>query len=128
MSLPVSWGAHVARRGTLAVQLSFESGQQNTARVHFQDRVRITGVRGEVTKALAATDAGTITPKDAAGATMTNGVLTFAAAAALNNRQSATPTANQVVAAGSFLDLVAAKTTAGGAVQCYIDWEIFPGP
>jgi hypothetical protein len=123
---PTSWGQHVADGGYRTLGMSFESGQQNTARVYFNERVRITRLRGEVTKALAGTDAGTVTPKDSAGNTMTGGTLTFAASAALNNRQTGAPTANNVVAAGDFLDLVAAKTTAGGTAQVYVEYTIEP--
>jgi hypothetical protein len=126
MSIPRSFGAHVVQRGYRTVVMSFESGQQNTARLYFNDRVRITRLRGEVTKAVAGTDSGTITPKDAAGSTMTGGTLTAAASAALDTRYTGTPTANNVVAAGSCMELVAAKTTAGGELQCTVEWELAP--
>jgi len=59
---------------------------------------------------------------------MTGGVLTFAASAPLNTRQTGVPTANNVVAAGDFMELVAAKTTAGGEAQVYVEFQLFPGP
>lgn len=127
-NIPRSFGAHVLDKGYRTAILSFQTGQQNTARLYFNDRVKITRVRGEVTLALAATDAGTITPKNSAGTTMTGSVLTFALSSALNTRQTGVPTANNVVAAGDFMDLTAAKTTAGGEVQVYVEWELFPGP
>jgi hypothetical protein len=125
-TIPRSHGAHVLDRGYRTAILSFETGQQNTARLFFNDRVKITRIRGEVTKALAATDAGTITPKNSGGATMTSGVLTFPLSSALNTRQTGVPTANNIVAAGDFCDLTAAKTTAGGEVQVYVEWELAP--
>jgi hypothetical protein len=125
-SIPRSYGAHVLDKGYRTAILSFETGQQNTARLYFNDRVRITRIRGEVIKALAATDAGTITPKNSAGVTMTGGVLTFPLSSALNTRQTSVPTANTLVAAGDFCDLTAAKTTAGGEVQVYVEWELSP--
>src|SRR5262245_26007987 len=126
--IPRSYCAHVVDGGYRTVKMSFASGQQNTARLYFNGRVRVLRIRGDVTAALAATDAGTVTPKNSAGATMTGGVLTFAASAPLNNRQTAVPTANNVVAAGDFMELVAAKTTAGGEVQVYVEFQLFPGP
>jgi hypothetical protein len=125
-TIPRSYGAHVSDEGYRTVPLSFESGQQNTARLYFNRRVRITRLRGEVTKALAGTDAGTITPKNDAAQAMASGTLTFAASSALNTRQSAVPTTNNLVAAGSFMELTAAKTTAGGAVTVYVEYELAP--
>jgi len=127
-NIPRSYGAHVMDQAYRTVKMSFASGQQNTARLYFNDRVKILRVRGEVAAALAATDAGTVTPRNSAGATMTGGVLTFAASAPLNNRQTGVPTANNVVAAGDFMELVAAKTTAGGEAQVYVEFQLFPGP
>jgi hypothetical protein len=122
-----SWGEHVSQTGTICVPLSFETGEQCTVRVPFSQRVQIDELKGDVTKALAGTDAGTVQLKDAAGNNVAAGLLTFAAGAALNTRQTTVPTgAGAFVGAGSFVDLVAAKTTAGGKVHCFLRWSIAP--
>ncbi|WP_091251746.1 hypothetical protein [Arthrobacter sp. ok909] len=100
---------------------SFESGEQAAVKVYFPFPVRITKIRGIVTKAIAATDVGTITGANATGAS-TGGVITAAISDALNTEYSVTPTTNNTVAAGSYYKLTSAKTTAGGKVHVTIEF------
>ncbi len=99
----------------VTVTMSFETGEQTTTKIYFPYKVTVNKIRSIVMKALAITDAGTITASNSTGA-MADGVITHAAAAALNDEQSASPTTNNVIAADSYVQLVSAKTTAGGKV------------
>ena len=108
------------------VEVSFEANEQLASQVFFTQAVKITGWRGQVTKALAATDAGTIILKDSAGANITpNAVVTLAASTAIGTvfNQGAPTSANNLVAAGDFVQLVAAKTTPGGKVRIFLEYE-----
>lgn len=110
------------RTEILVVPVSFESGEQGAAKIVFPSKVQITGLRSTVTKALGATDSGTVTGANATGAS-TGGILTHAASAAIGNQQSATPTTNNVVASGSYYQLTTAKTTAGGKVLVTLEYK-----
>ena len=107
---------------SLVVPVSFETGEQGEFRVYFPQAVRIRRLVSRVVVALAATDAGTITPNNATG-DMAAGTLTHAASAAFADEQIATPTSNQDIAAGGHLRLTTAKTTAGGEVQVTVEFE-----
>ena len=134
-TLPGSWNSNVtippsvltanARKGYRSVPVSFESGEQMTHKIYFTQSVKITGWRGQVTKALAATDAGTITLKDSSGNNITpNAAISIPASTAIAAEfNQGAPTTNAVVAAGDFIQLVVAKTTAGGKGNVYIEYE-----
>lgn len=109
---------------TLHVPVSFETGFQMTLKLFFPYAVTINKIRGIVTKALAATDAGTVTAKNAASAAMANGVITFAASAALGNAGDGpvSPTTNNTIAADANIELVVAKATAGGEALISIEF------
>lgn len=104
----------------ITTDVSFETGEQCNNRIKIPYAGTITEIYGIVTKALAATDSGTVTAKDGAGTSLTSGTLTFAASSALETAQTATPTANNTVAAGDIIYLTTAKTTAGGKVKISI--------
>jgi hypothetical protein len=72
------------------------------------------------TKAIAATDAGTITAKNNAGTTMTSGVVTFAVSDARGTAYTVTPSADNTFIAGDILTFTTAKVTAGGQVHLSI--------
>ncbi len=110
------------RTHILVVPVSFETGEQGAAKVYFPSSVTVTKVRTTVTKALAGTDAGTVTGANATGAS-TGGQTSHAASAAIGNEQSATPTTNNTVDAGSFYQLTSAKTTAGGKALVTIEYK-----
>ena len=112
-------------RFTKEVSVSFETGEQATLDIYFGPvPVKIRKLRSHVTKALADTDAGTITAKNSAGSAMASGTLTHAASAALNDKQSAVPTTNNAVAADSYITLLTAKTTAGGRAIVTVEYEL----
>lgn len=66
-------------------------------------------------KAIAGTDNGTITASNGTGA-MANGELTCTPSDALNTAYSVSPTTNNVIPKDDYIQLVSAKTTAGGKV------------
>ncbi len=97
------------------VEMSFETGLQTTTKIYFPYKVTVNKIRGIVMKAIAATDNGTITASNSTGA-MTSGVITALASAALNTAYSVSPTTNNVIPKDDYVQLVSAKTTAGGTV------------
>lgn len=103
------------------VALSFETGEQGSVKLYFPEPVVVTKLRSTVLKALAATDAGTITGANATGAS-SSGVLTHPLSAAIGNEQNTVPTSNNYVTAGSFYQLTTAKTTAGGKVIVSVEY------
>jgi len=107
-----------------SLNMSFETGEQTTTRVYFPMKVTINKIRGIVMKALAATDAGTVTGGNSTGAS-TGGVLTMAASSALNYEPTAaTPTTNNVVLADGYYYLTTAKSTAGGKVLVSLEYTV----
>ena len=111
---------------SVVVPVSFETGEQAQNRVYTPGKIRIVRVRGIVTKALAATDAGTITVQDAAGDTIV--VLTFAASDALDVEvdSGVITDTDRDIAADSHFRLLTAKTTAGGRVLVSVEYSILP--
>lgn len=100
---------------------SFETGEQVNLNVYVPFAIRITRIRGRTIKAIAATDNGTITFKNAAGAT----IATFTATASTTIDTDLTaqlPTANNLIAADSFYEMETAKSTAGGKVLMTIEY------
>lgn len=107
----------------LLVPVSFETGEQAAAKVYFPYAVRITKIRGIVTKAIAATDAATVTGANSSGAS-TGGVVTFPLSSAINvEPTAAAPSTNNTVAADSYYLLTAAKTTAGGKALVTLEFN-----
>jgi predicted ATP-grasp superfamily ATP-dependent carboligase len=109
-------------KGLLALEVSFETGEQTTHTIEFPFKVTINKLRAFVTKDLAGTDAGTITAKNNAGTAMTGGTITLAASSAVGTVGTATPTANNVIDTGQVLQLTVAKTTAGGRARVEIQY------
>ena len=105
----------------VTIPMSFETGEQTTTKIYFPKAVTINKIRSIVIKALAATDAGTITCGNSVGAS-TGGVVTVALSSALNTENSATPTTNNAVAVDSYYYLTSAKTTAGGKVLVTLEY------
>lgn len=110
-------------KDSIVVPMSFETGEQTTYRLYFPMKVTINKIRSEVVKALADTDAGTITCGNSTGAS-TGGVCTHAASAALADRQTATPTTNNVVLADGYYYFTSAKTTVGGKVLVSVEYTL----
>jgi phosphoenolpyruvate-protein kinase (PTS system EI component) len=108
-----------------SLEVSFESNETLTHRVYFEVAVTITGWRVQVTKALAATDAGTINLQDSAGANITpNATLTIPLSTIIGTvyNQGAPTSANRVVAAGDYIQFVVLKTTPGGKARITISF------
>lgn len=103
--------------------MSFETGEEGQYKFYFPNAITINKIRSQVVKALAATDAGTITCGNSVGAS-TGGVVTHAASAAIGDAQTATPTTNNTVAADSYYYFTSAKTTAGGKVKVSVEYTI----
>ena len=99
------------------LHLSFEAGEQASHKIYLTQAARITALRAQVTKTLAATDAATVDLVDSLGAN--KGTMSLAAGLALNTEQVMTVTPFSV-AAGSFYRLNLAKTTAGGKIQALV--------
>lgn len=108
--------------GVITVPISFETGEIGASRVYFPFPVTITGIKGIVTKAIAASNNGTITGANADGAS-TSGVLTATASDVLGTEYTATPTTNVDVAADSYYQLTSAKSTAGGKVLVTLQYK-----
>lgn len=106
----------------LYVPVSFETGFQMTLKLFFPYAVTINKLRSIVTKALSGTDAGTITANNAASAAMATGVLTIPLSSALGVATSASPTSNNSIAADANMELVIAKTTAGGEALVTVEF------
>lgn len=104
----------------VTVPMSFETNLLTATRIYFPYKVQINKIRSIVTKAVAATDDGTITGANATGSS--TAVVTVAASSALNTEDTATITDNNVVAADSYYSLTSAKTTKGGTVLCTIEY------
>lgn len=116
-------GGVLGPKGVIAVPLSFETNEQMQTLIYFPMKVTINKIRTTVTKALADTDAGTVTCGNVGGASA-NGVVTVALSAALEDDDTASPTTNNVVLAGGYYYLTTAKTTAGGKVLATIEYTL----
>ena len=101
---------------------SFETGEQASINLYTPFAIRIVRVRARTTKALAATDAGTVVVKDHLGATAAT--ISFPASTVINTDGTAVvPTANNLIPRDSFYSVVFAKTTAGGKAIASIEVE-----
>lgn len=109
----------------LTVPLSFETSLQAQLDVPFGSRVLLLSAKSTVTKALAGTDAGTVTFKDEANATLLT--LSHAASAALETAEEGAFPANTIVERGDHLKLDPAKTTAGGEVTVTVTYQQISG-
>jgi hypothetical protein len=109
----------------LTVPLSFETSLQAQIDIPFGSRVLLLSAKSTVTKALAGTDAGTVTFKDEADATLLT--LTHDASAALETIEEGAFPANTIVERGDHLKLDPAKTTAGGEVTVTVSYQLIGG-
>jgi hypothetical protein len=109
----------------ITLMVSFEAAGGTQASVgDFKIKMPYAGTVTEIyayaTKAIAATDNGTIVSKNNGGTTMTDGTVTFTASDARGTAYTTTPSANNTFAAGDLLTFTTAKATAGGIVQLSI--------
>jgi hypothetical protein len=112
-TISVSLLAASAKTETIVIPVSFETGEQGHNDVIIPFQGTITSMKYIVTKALAGTDAGTITPKVNGGSTTPTNV-SISASTALNTTSALTITSGNTYNAGEVLQFVTAKTTAGG--------------
>jgi hypothetical protein len=117
-----AFGRTVGQSSVKTILISFETGEQCDYRIYFNSNVMITGIKGIVVKAIAATNNGTITGANSTGAS-TAGVITANASDALGTEYSVTPTSNNTVASGSYYQLTSLKSTAGGKVLVTIQYK-----
>jgi len=112
----------VPLKETKLIPVSFETGEQTVGKFYFPYAVTITKYRAQVTKAIAGTDNGTVTAANATG-NMAGGVLTFTASEAIDTELTpVVPTTNTTIAAGSYLQLTVAKSTAGGKANVEVEY------
>jgi hypothetical protein len=108
----------------LCLPISFASGAQTTHTIYFNAAVTVNTVRSFVTTALAATDSGTLTCSNNAGTAMSGGVVTIDASSVVGTEDSATPTTNNTFTSGQKMQIAAAKSTAGGVVNVFIEYTV----
>ncbi len=110
------------RTFTERVSVSFETGEQAVYAVPVFFSGTVVSVYAKSTKAIAATDDGTITLKNNAGTTMTvTTPIVFTAGDPINTAYSSAVTANNTCVDGDILTVTPAKTTAGGKVDVILE-------
>jgi len=102
-----------ANKFSITVPVSFESGEQSENSIIMPFDGTLTSVRYVVTKAIAATDNGTITPL-VNGVATTPANITLTASTVINTTLDTTITAGNTFTAGQVIKMTTAKTTAGG--------------
>lgn len=100
--------------------VSFETGEIGDFKIKTSFPGTVSEIYAYATKAIAATDNGTIVPKNNAGVTMGAGTITFTASDARGTAYTSTPNTNNTFVAGDILTFTSAKATAGGMVQLTI--------
>ena len=98
----------------ITIPISFENGEQCNNRFKMPFAGTVVEAYAVCTKAIAGTDAATITLKNNSGTTMGTGTITFAASDPLETAYTVTPSSNNTFVAGDVLYATGAKTTAGG--------------
>lgn len=106
--------------GLNTLDVSFETGEVGDFKIKMPFAGTVTEIYAYCYKAIAATDNGTITPKNNAGTTMTSGTITFTASDARGTAYTSTPSANNTFVAGDLITFTTAKATAGGKVMLSI--------
>lgn len=100
---------------SIVVPLSFEANEQGTNEIQIDYDFTLTSINYTVTKAIAATDDGTVTYLINGSPTVA-GSTTFTASTAINTSSSITFSGSNTGSAGHKIRLTTAKTTAGGKV------------
>ena len=97
-------------------RVSFENGEQCDNKIKMYYPGSVSEIYFSVDKVIAATDNGTITPKDDTATAMTGGLISVTAASSLDTMftTAATISANNTFVAGDVLSFTTAKTTKGG--------------
>lgn len=112
-------------KGIASIHLSTESAAEcGTFKVYFPMKVTINKIRTVVTKVIGITADVTITGANSTG-NSANGVVTVAAAGAIGEEDTASPTTNNVVLADGYYSLTTAKgATYGGAVEAFLEYTV----
>jgi hypothetical protein len=101
---------------TIYIEVSFETGEVGIFPIKTDFGGTVVSMYAYATKAIAATDNGTIVLKNNAGTTMTDGTITYVASDARGTSYTVTPSANNTFAVEQTLTVTTAKATAGGKV------------
>jgi hypothetical protein len=101
------------REEVLIVPVSFESNEQGDNTISIPFACTVNSIRYTITKAIAATDAASITLY-INGVLMTPNSISIPASTVINSTAVTSVTANNTVTAGQQLKFTTAKTTAGG--------------
>jgi len=104
------------------IEVSFESGEQCNNTIRMASDFTLNTIYYEVIKALANTDAGTITPEINGVAVTLSSAISIPLSTAINTTASTNCTALNTGVANDLLTFVAAKTTAGGKVRITLKW------
>jgi hypothetical protein len=104
---------------TIVVDCSFETGEQGNNRIYMYTNFTVLSFSYSVIKALSGTDAGTITPGINGTPIVLSppGAISIAASTAINTTGTVTVASLNTGTAGSYIDLVSAKTTVGGKLR-----------
>lgn len=118
------WTAGVQAVGAISelitLDVSFETGEVGDFKITMPFAGTVTSIYAYAYKAIAATDNGTIIPKNNGGTTMGTGTITFTASDARGTAYTSTPSTNNTFAANDILTFTTAKATAGGKVMLSI--------
>jgi hypothetical protein len=95
-------------------RVSFENGEECDNQIKMGYPGTVTEIYFTVDKAIASANNGTITPKNNAGTSMTDGLITVTASSALDTGFTSTPTGNNTFIDGDVLKFTTAKTNKGG--------------
>lgn len=117
-SNPIGWKVAIipgtGDSDAIVMPVSFESGNQSANKWIAPCAGIFTRIDSCVTKQLAGTDAGTITPQINA-TSVTNGLISIPASSAVNVLSNNTPTALNVFKQDDVISVISAKVTPGGA-------------
>jgi len=110
----------------ISLSVSFETGEQGAYRLYSPAKIRIKRIYGIVTKAIGATDNGTILIKDGAGVTVATLTATASDALGVLYDSGILSTVTNDISKDSFFEAVTSKTTAGGKVLLSVEYNILP--
>jgi len=110
----------------IVARVSFETGEQAQNRIYTAAKIRINRVKAIVTKAIAATDNGTLTVQDAAGDTIATMTIPLSSALNVEFDSGVITDVDRDIAANSHFRLLTAKTTAGGKLLVSVEYSILP--
>jgi len=122
-TLQPSKSTQLARTEVITAFVSFETAEQGTYKVYCPYKGNVTSAAFSVTKALSNTDDGSIILRNDAGTVMTGGTLTVPLSSAIGTNIEVSPSANNAVDPGDYIQMVISKTTVGGKGTIFIGIE-----